>query len=361
MASLDSLPADQRAVLQLVLQRGRTYDEIAAMLSIDRAAVRERALQGLDALGPATKTPAPQRALLTDYLLGQLPPKVAEQTHDRLWNSPGERAWARVVAAELAPLSPNPLPDIPVGRPQSPAEPEPEPEPVGAAAAVAAAHPARSDEYQQYADAPPEPEPAKIPLDYGLDAPGGAGPRKTSSRRGGAILLGLVALVVLVVVIIALTTGGSSPKQAASTPPATTPTTPTTATTGTTGTTATTTTQAHLVAQINLTSPTGAKNTAGVAQVIQQGTNTGIVIVAQGVPANTPHNAYAVWLYKSASQSHLLGFVSQRVKSDGKLQTAGVLPANASQYSQLLLTVETQPKPTAPGTIVLQGRLALSG
>ena len=29
MASLDTLPADQRAVLQLVLQRGRSYGEIA--------------------------------------------------------------------------------------------------------------------------------------------------------------------------------------------------------------------------------------------------------------------------------------------------------------------------------------------
>src|SRR5205807_611635 len=46
--SLDSLPADQRAVLQLVLQRGRSYDDIAALLSIDRAAVRQRALGALD-------------------------------------------------------------------------------------------------------------------------------------------------------------------------------------------------------------------------------------------------------------------------------------------------------------------------
>jgi hypothetical protein len=42
MATIESLPADQRAVLQLVLQRGRTYDEIARLLSIDRAGVRAR-------------------------------------------------------------------------------------------------------------------------------------------------------------------------------------------------------------------------------------------------------------------------------------------------------------------------------
>ena len=58
MASLDTLPPDQRAVLQLVLQRGRSYDDIAKLLSIDRAAVRERALRALDALGPQTRVAA---------------------------------------------------------------------------------------------------------------------------------------------------------------------------------------------------------------------------------------------------------------------------------------------------------------
>ena len=54
MASLDTLPADQRAVLSLVLERGKSYDEIAQMLSIDRAAVRDRALKAFDAIGPQT-------------------------------------------------------------------------------------------------------------------------------------------------------------------------------------------------------------------------------------------------------------------------------------------------------------------
>ncbi len=103
MASLDSLPADQRAVLQLVLQRGRTYDEIAEMLSIDRAGVRERALSALDALGPQTGVPAERRALITDYLLGQLPARrQPSTTRERLGESPSERAWARVVASELS-------------------------------------------------------------------------------------------------------------------------------------------------------------------------------------------------------------------------------------------------------------------
>src|SRR5437588_3063637 len=84
MATLDSLPPDQRAVLQLVLQRGRSYDDIAQLLSIDRAAVRQRALAAFDALGPQTRVDADRRALITDYLLGQLPGAVADDTRNRL-------------------------------------------------------------------------------------------------------------------------------------------------------------------------------------------------------------------------------------------------------------------------------------
>src|ERR1039458_8462859 len=94
MASLDSLPADQRAVLSLVLGRGRSYDEIARLLSIDPAAVRERALAASDSLGPQTRVPAERRALITDYLLGQLPAGAAEETRVRLAESASDRRWA---------------------------------------------------------------------------------------------------------------------------------------------------------------------------------------------------------------------------------------------------------------------------
>jgi hypothetical protein len=114
MAFLDSLQPDQRAVIQMVLG-GRSYDQIAAMLRIDRASVRRRALEGFDALGPGNSIPAPRRALLTDYLLGQLPPKVADSVREQLGSSPPDRAWARVISAQIGPLSASPLPEIPVG------------------------------------------------------------------------------------------------------------------------------------------------------------------------------------------------------------------------------------------------------
>ncbi len=77
------------------------------------------------------------------------------------------------------------------------------------------------------------------------------------------------------------------------------------------------------------------------------------------MPANS-HNAYAIWLYNSPTSSHLVGFVSPGVTSNGQLQTDGPLPTNASGYKELLVTLETQSKPKAPGQVVLQGSLVVS-
>jgi hypothetical protein len=360
MTSLESLPADQRAVLQLVLQRGRSYDDIAALLSIDRAGVRARALAAFDALGPQTRVAPESRALITDYLLGQLPPKVSDQVRERLADSASERAWARVLAAELAPMTSggtgvSPVPSE-AGAAREPAE-EPRPAPVrrerrerapapALAPSRAAAGPSAA---ASAAAAGAQPETPLIPQDIGLPEPGVS---KPSSRKGGAILLGLGALVaVVVVLIVILTSGSSTPKHRTLTVTSTAPgATPTSTSTGST--------TPQPVAQINLTSPTSTK-TAGIAQVVKSGSQTGIVIAAAGVPPNGKHDAYAVWLYKSATQAKLLGFVNPGVGANGKLSTAGALPVDASQYSQLLVTLETVASPKQPGKIVLEGALSL--
>ncbi|MBV8430828.1 MAG: hypothetical protein JO244_06680, partial [Solirubrobacterales bacterium] len=231
MASLENLPPDQRAVLELVLRRGRSYDQIAEALSIDRTGVRQRALAALDALGPATRVPAERRALITDYLLGALPPAVAEEVRQHLGQSASERAWARAVSSELQPLAERPLPEVPADtgtrvRAEAPA-------------LTSGAAPAAAD--------------AEV-------APA-AGTR--SSRRGGALLLGASAvLVVAVVLVLLLTGGGSKPKKHPTQTVAATGTTSTTGPTGTTG--------ARIVAQINLKPPSGSSSSAlGLAEVLQ--------------------------------------------------------------------------------------------
>jgi hypothetical protein len=331
MASLDSLPPDQRAVLQLVLQRGRNYDQIAAMLSIDRAKVRQRALAAFDHLGPETQVDSERRHLLTDYLLGQLPPRVAQDTRARLASSPSERAWVRVLASELAPIAGEPLPEIPTGGGETAVA---TPAPAATATATATSTPVADPGLGTAAAEPP---------------PEGSPPARESSRLGGAVLLAIGALVAIVVVAVVLATGNGGSKTSASTR----------SVPASVSTTGTTTTPTRVVAQINLSSPTGAKTPVGVAQVVKQGTSSGIIIVASGVTPNTKQDAYAVWLSKPGGKSKILGFVNPGVGTTGRLQTAGGLPTDASSYTELLVTRETQASPKTPGTTILQGTLKL--
>lgn len=326
MAAVDNLPGDQRAVLQLVLGRGRSYDDIARLLSIKPDSVRERAVAALDALGPQTGLGQQARTQICDYLLGQLPESEIEGVRGRLAASASERAWARVVSSELTSVASHPLPDIPLEA----SAPPPPPAPASASEPVA-------------------------------PAPAGAGPR--SSRLGGLIVIGLVVAIIVVGVIV-LVSGGSEKhaNTVASTPTTSTPppsaTTPATSSTTAAATAGSGTSTAKVLAQINLTPPpTSGSKAAGIAEVLREGTTNGIAIVAQNVTPNTtkPPNAYAVWLYNSPTDAKFLGFVNPGVAASGKLSTAGGLPPTASHYKQLIVTLETSSKPKAPGTVILQG------
>ena len=68
--SLDALAPDQRAVVQLVLQQDRSYDDLAGLLGITPAAVRERAHRGLERLAPGEALATSERETIGDYLLG---------------------------------------------------------------------------------------------------------------------------------------------------------------------------------------------------------------------------------------------------------------------------------------------------
>ncbi|HEY3728771.1 MAG TPA: sigma factor-like helix-turn-helix DNA-binding protein [Solirubrobacteraceae bacterium] len=375
MASLDSLPADQRAVLQLVLQRGRRYEDIAKLLSIDRDAVRQRALTALETLGPRTALPQQRRALITDYLLGQLSDDVADQTRERLAESPAERAWARVLASELGPLAKGPLPEIPVeagagsdtgwddeGSDEGVAPEEDDEGPDEGLAPEdddADAERSSSSRLAEPAVATAPPPTARVQRGRGAGGepprgrPGGTAP---SSRRGGVILIAGVVAVAVIVALVLLLTGGKSKSSHSSSNSATASQS---ATTPSGSSSTTSSTAARVVAQINLTPPTAGSKAAGIAEVLKEGANNGIAIVAQNVTPNTtkPPNAYAVWLYNSPTDAKILGFVNPGVGKNGRLSTAGGLPANASHFKQLIVTEETQANPKAPGTVILQGTL----
>ena len=71
MATFDQLPADQRAIIELVLKRGRTYDALSDMLDMPASRVRELAREALTELAPHTaeRVDPDWRAQVADYVL----------------------------------------------------------------------------------------------------------------------------------------------------------------------------------------------------------------------------------------------------------------------------------------------------
>jgi hypothetical protein len=310
MSRIDSLPPDQRAVLSLILEKGRGYAQIAALLRLDEGVVRERAHAALDAIGPrdGTPPPAPRRAEIGDYLLGQQTDAEAERTRQYLADSAAGRGWGRVLAGELRGLVNGELPEIPAATGGS------------APATVVTSTPAPAPE-------PPTPEGASQPQ---------------ISRRGGAILLGALAAVAAVVVLVVLLTssGGSGHKKA----------------TASTGTTSTSAAQTRVLAQINLVPPNHARSPLGVATIIQQGTTEGIALQVTGLAPTTSRMAYGVWLYNSHSSAERIGFAPP-VTKNGRLGAIAPVPTNLAQYRAIIITRETNAQGTTPGAIVLAGAL----
>lgn len=301
-------------MLELVLRRGRSYDEIAQLLSIDRAGVRQRALAAFDALGPQTRVAPDRRALITDYLLDALPDGVAREVQDHLGASASERAWARAISSELQGLSDHPLPEIPAnGR--------------------ITRSGARSEANRPAATA--------VPAASG--SPRDRPPRRVGSRVGGAVLLGLAAAVAIALVLVFVVfTGGKAHNHAAAHRSAGH---------------GSTSSAAKVLAQVRLRSPSGAASPVGAAELVKLNGRNGVAIVAQGLAPTkkNPPAYYAAWLYNSRSDAYFLGIVQGAVSSNGRLETGGYAPSNASHFHQLLLTLETQAHPKTPGQVMLAG------
>jgi hypothetical protein len=266
MSRFDDLPPDLRATLSLLLDRGKSYAEIADMLAIPESAVRDRAHAALDALsaGPAPSTKAPSAP-------SRRPP-----------TAPSSRADARSPARRTAP--------------------------------------SRSR---------------------------GASP---ASRRGGALLLALIVVVVVVVVLITSGGGGGSKKGASTTASSSTGT-------GSTSSKKSTTPKPTEDKRITLASPEPSSKSIGAVEVLSEGSKYAYYIAAANLPPSKGF-FYAVWLYNSPT-SHEAVSKAPTVGSDGRLEGGALLPANAGDYHEMLLTRETTAQPSEPGPVVLKGAFAL--
>jgi hypothetical protein len=96
MATFDQLPAEQRAILELVLQRQQSYGDLADMLGMPTSRVRELAREALTDLSPrsAGRVDVDWRGQVADYLLGQQTGPEGTATRGHLKRSESARLWA---------------------------------------------------------------------------------------------------------------------------------------------------------------------------------------------------------------------------------------------------------------------------
>lgn len=268
MATFDQLSADQRAIVELVLQRGKSYEELAGLLGMPETRVRELARDALVTLSPITAEQVEEdwRGQLADYVLGQQAGPEATATRGHLRRSEAARTWARSLLDSLDTLYENgDLPQVPAaGRDGR------ERRPRGGRAA--------RDE-----------EPARGPL---------SAEARTAVRRRRrlAILAGLAALVALAVLVwpVGVLTGDDdegTPSAGSSRPAANGP--------------------------------------AGIAVVAAQRGRRQVIVQATLTP-NRQREAYEVWLYNSQGDAKSLG--AQVTDSRGTYQGAGPLPTDYAKY-----------------------------
>src|SRR5688572_19561447 len=109
-----ALQGDQRALLQLLVERGQSYGDIAGLLDATPEEVRRRARVALTELGGADPD---AEVGLTDYLLGQADPIGRADAVRHLQSDPETHALATRIEDELRALAPAAeLPKLPEPR-----------------------------------------------------------------------------------------------------------------------------------------------------------------------------------------------------------------------------------------------------
>src|SRR5918997_6205156 len=101
-----ALSPDQQATLQLLLQRGQRYSDLATVLGVEETEVRVRARSALTELGG---TDPDRNVGLTDYLLGQADPIGRADASRHLRDHSEDRVLVAILAERLREMYPEAL------------------------------------------------------------------------------------------------------------------------------------------------------------------------------------------------------------------------------------------------------------
>ena len=305
MATYDQLSAQQRAIVDLILKRGQSYDQLADTLGMPIDRVRELAHETLSSLAPvsAEKVDAGWRAQIADYLLNQQAPPEAASTRGHLRRSEAARAWSHSVLDSLSHLYSNgSMPTIPSG---DGGEAEPSRAPRKAAATPRERTPSSDDVIRR---------------------------RRLFGAAGIAALL----LLALLVWPVGLLTGGDDD--------------------GDDSPTAGERAQQdiEIVGQVQLKKVAG-QNGAGIAIITNTDGKPEINLQAALNPTGQ-NQAYEVWLYNSNEDAQSLG--AQVTDQQGRFAGRRELPADWRDYELIDISRETVDRNAAhSGESVLQARI----
>lgn len=297
MATLDQLSDEQRAIIELVLERQKSYEELADLLGMTHARVQELARAALVILSPVSAKSVDEewRGQLADYVLGQQSGPESTATRGHLRRSEQARTWTRSLLDSLDRLYKTDLPTIPDGE-RGGRERLRRPEPAAAA------------------EAQPERRPRE-PLS----------PEAEEAVRQRRIYGGIAAAVALLLIVLVWPIGlltGSDDKKSSS---------------KSSDNTQSAAQQTTVIGQVEL-KPVGGAKGQGVAVVATQSGKLQMVVQARLTPTKAKQ-AYEVWLYNSQSEAKSLG--AQVTDQQGNLQGAAPLPANYKSYKFIDVSLES--------------------
>jgi hypothetical protein len=292
VATFDQLSADQKAIVELILRRGQSYEELSETLGMPEDRVRDLAHSALAELAPSTAAAVEEdwRGQLADYVLGQQTGPESTATRGHLRRSEAARAWARSLLDSLDDLyEDDGRPSIPEGD-RSSSRPERKPR-------------RERGQVEDDEEGPRGP----------LSPEARAAVRRRRLIGGAAAALLLVALIVLVWPVGVLTKDDDKPAPRAAT------------------------NQPRLVGQTVLRPVAGNKRGGGVAVVAERGNQRQLIVQAQLQPS-ARRTAYEVWLYNSAGDAQSIG--AQVTDKQGRYQGAGPLPADFAKFKYIDISRE---------------------
>jgi hypothetical protein len=287
MATFDQLPADQRAIIELLLKRRRTYDALSDMLDMPATRVRELARDALTELAPNTadRVDPDWQAQVADYVLGQQSGPEATATKGHLRRSEAARSWARSLLDSLEQFYENgSVPAIPEGERGRPRR-------------SAAAEPAAGAR-----------EPSARP---GLAPVGDPVIRRRLLAGAGGLLLVLLIVLVWPVGLLTGDDDSTSADQSSA------------AGAGTGQQTANGQQAAN-------------GQPAGIAIVVQRGDKKQLLVQAANLAPSGQSEGYYVWLYNSPDDAKSLG--GQVTDQQGNYQALGSFPADYQKYKYIDVT-----------------------